>query len=62
VEFPKYVEFFKDQKVSKISAGGYHSLVLTTQNSLYIWGAEVFGDMNNTPLPKLIPLPKSSED
>ena len=55
------MEFFKDLKISKISAGGYHSLCLTTNNQLYIWGAEVFGDMNNTPLPKLLTIPKIEE-
>ena len=54
IEYPKQIEYFKDQKISKISAGGYHSLALTIQNDLYLWGAEVFGDMNNTPVPKLI--------
>jgi len=46
--------YFEKTKVSKISAGGYHTLALTVKNELFIWGAEMFGDMNNLHTPKLI--------
>ena len=56
---PRQVAFFEKTKVKKISAGGFHTLALTVANQLFIWGAEMFGDMNNLHTPKLIPLPQT---
>lgn len=57
VNQPRQIAAFVGKKVSKISAGGFHSVALTTQNELYVWGAGVYGDINNTASPRLVQLP-----
>jgi alpha-tubulin suppressor-like RCC1 family protein len=70
-ETPQRMKFFNSKPVSKIAAGGYHSLALTSNfnyfkalddGELYAWGAGIYGEcgygeFNDTNKPKLVNLP-----
>ena len=56
---PKKVEAFADQRVVAVSAGLYHSAVLTANGAVWSWGSGGLGklghgDQQNQPLPKKI--------
>lgn len=46
---PKRVEFFDKNniKISKISAGLYHTVALTTTGDIYTWGRGLYGVLGN---------------
>jgi alpha-tubulin suppressor-like RCC1 family protein len=44
---PTQISFFKDQKVIMIAAGGYHSLAVCSDQSVYGWGEGTFGQLGN---------------
>lgn len=41
---PKRVEALENSRVTKIACGGYHSLVLTSEDELYAFGAGAYGE------------------
>ena len=57
---PKKIEAFADQRVVATSAGGYHSLAITTDGAVFTWGEGEYGclghgeDLSNQLLPKKI--------
>lgn len=46
---PKKVEFFEKNniKVEKISAGLYHTVALTAEGDIYVWGRGLYGVLGN---------------
>ena len=40
---PSQITFFADKEVIMIAAGGYHSLALTADQTLYAWGDGKYG-------------------
>lgn len=45
---PVQIPFFKDKEVTKIAAGGFHSLAVCFDQTLYGWGEGVFGQLGNS--------------
>ena len=61
------VNFFEGRKVTKIAAGGFHSLAVTADNEIFGWGKGVYGacgygDFNDTGKPKQIALQSSAKE
>ena len=44
VEQPLEVESLTHKTVVKVSAGGFHTLVLSSDNELYSWGSGTYGE------------------
>lgn len=70
VEAPKQVMAMADKHVTKLSCGGYHTLVSTTQNQLFAFGSNQYGECGNgnnavnylIPVRVDLPLPEESEN
>ena len=59
IDTPKKVDFFKNNRVVKVSCGGYHTIVLCENGNLYGFGKGEYGqcgygDSQDTPTPKLV--------
>ena len=62
VELPQIVKALQGKKVKKVSAGGFHTLALTTDNELYAWGSGTYGELGSgdqasTATPQLVRMP-----
>lgn len=47
ISTPKKIELSKGIKPKSISIGGYHSAAIGTDNQLYVWGRDNFGQIGN---------------
>ena len=63
---PQQIDFFSKNtqfgKITKIAAGGFHSIALCDTSNLFSWGAGNFGQLGNgktidTHVPQEVPLP-----
>lgn len=48
--------------MTKVSAGGFHTLALTEDNELYAWGSGTYGELGSgnqqsVPKPQLVKMP-----
>jgi alpha-tubulin suppressor-like RCC1 family protein len=61
-EQPKRIEALEHVRVTKVACGGYHTLILTSDNDLYACGANNQGECGtgtttDVNVPKLIEMP-----
>ena len=59
IDTPKKVDFFRNNRVVKVACGGYHTIVLCENGSLYGFGKGEYGqcgygDSQDTPTPKMV--------
>jgi len=67
VEHPEVVQYFNKARVVKVACGGFHTLVLTSDNELYGFGSGVYGECGHgqfidSSTPKMIVFPDESGD
>jgi alpha-tubulin suppressor-like RCC1 family protein len=46
-ELPQMVKDLASKKVTKVAAGGFHTLALTEDNDLYAWGQGTYGELGS---------------
>lgn len=63
VEVPTRVQGLSDKRITKVSCGAQHTLVLTDEKQVYAFGSGIYGecgqgDLRNLLTPRQIELPK----
>lgn len=47
VEVPKVVKALENKFVTKVAAGGFHTLAYTKDDELYAWGSGTYGELGS---------------
>jgi alpha-tubulin suppressor-like RCC1 family protein len=62
IEWPEKVKYMASKRIIKIACGGFHTLVLTSENELYAFGSGCYGELGtgeflDSTKPKLVKFP-----
>ena len=65
MEYPEKVKLLSNKRIVKITCGGFHTLVLTSENEVYSFGSGIYGEcgtgeFTDSCKPRLVKFPNNS--